>query len=163
MRLNKYIAHYSSYSRREADEVIQKGFVTINGETEPNPAYQVQERDSVTLHGRTVTPTEKFTVIVYHKKKGELVTKNDPQGRRTVYESLDAKYKHFIPVGRLDFATEGLLLFTDASYVATALMESDLERIYNVKINGPVTERMIKAMDEGLELDDATAGAHKKE
>lgn len=162
MRLNKFIAHYSTYSRREADKAIQDGYVRINGEIEINPATQVDEKhDSVMISGNKITPTDQFTVIVYNKPRGELVTKKDPQGRKTIYDSLAKQYRHYIPVGRLDFASEGLLLLTDASRVATALMTSKMERVYKIKIKGPVTEAMQVAMGEGLELEDASAGAHE--
>jgi len=161
MRLNKYIAHYSTYSRREADRAIQDGYVRVNGEIETNPATQIEEgRDIVYISGKQVSPQEKYTVIVYNKPKGELVTKSDPKGRRTIYDSLHRDFRHFIPVGRLDYASEGLLLLTDASHVATALMESDLERIYKIKIRGEVTPDMEEAMLKGLYLEDASAGAH---
>lgn len=161
MRLNKYIAHHSTYSRREADKAIFDGYVRINGEVEENPATQVDEaNDVVYVSGQQVSPKAKYTVIVYNKPKGELVTKSDPRGRKTIYDGLSKEFKHFIPVGRLDYATEGLLLLTDASRVATALMNSNLERIYKVKIKGEITQEMEDAMMNGLELDDATAGAH---
>ncbi len=161
MRLNKYVAHHSSYSRREADKAIQDGFVRVDGEIEKNPATQVDEKEVVVyVSGKQVAPREKYTVIVYNKPKGELVTKNDPRERKTIYDTLDKKYKHFIPVGRLDYATEGVLLLTDASKIATALMNSGLERIYKVKIKGQVTPEMEAAMMNGLELADATAGGH---
>ena len=161
MRLNKYIAHYSTYSRREADRAIQDGYVRVNGEIETNPATQVKEGiDQVYISGKQVNPKSKYTVIVYNKPKGELVTKSDPKGRKTIYDSLPREYKHYIPVGRLDFASEGLLLLTDASHVATALMNSDLERIYKIKIKGEITPEMEDAMLNGLYLEDASAGAH---
>ncbi|MDY0248264.1 MAG: pseudouridine synthase [Methanosarcina mazei] len=161
IRLNKYIAHHSSYSRREADEAIQKGYVRINGEIQTNPATQVDEaHDEVYISGKKVAPSEKYTVIVYNKPKGELVTKSDPKGRRTIYDTLAKEYKHFIPVGRLDFASEGVLLLTDASKIATALMTSNLQRVYKIKIKGPITPEMEAAMLEGITLEDATAGAH---
>ena len=161
MRLNKYIAHHTSYSRREADKAIQDGYVRVDGEIEQNPATQVDENNAdVWISGKKVAPRDKYTVIVYNKPKGELVTKNDPRGRRTIYDTLDKKYKHFIPVGRLDYATEGVLLLTDASKIATALMTSGLERIYKVKIKGEITSAMEEAMMNGLELTDATAGGH---
>lgn len=161
MRLNKYIAHHSSYSRREADKAIQDGYVRVDGEVETNPATQVEEGEvEVYVSGKRVAPKDKYTVIVYNKPKGELVTKKDPKGRRTIYDGLDKKYKHYIPVGRLDYATEGVLLLTDASKVASALMNSNLERIYKVKIKGEITPEMEEAMLGGLELDDATAGGH---
>ena len=161
MRLNKYIAHYSTYSRREADKAVQEGYVRINGEVETNPATQVEEgRDIVYVSGKQISPRNIYTVIVYNKPKGELVTKSDPKGRRTIYDSLSKEFRHYIPVGRLDYASEGLLLLTDASHVATALMESDLERIYKIKIKGEVTSEMEDAMLKGLYLEDASAGAH---
>lgn len=163
MRLNKFIAHYSTYSRREADRAIQEGYVRVDGEVETNPATQVDERRAnVSISGKKIVPTEQFTVIVYNKPKGELVTKSDPQGRRTIYDTLDRKYRHFIPVGRLDYGTEGLLMLTDASRVANLLMTSKLERVYKVKIKGAVTEAMEAAMRNGLSLEDATAGAHEE-
>ncbi len=161
MRLNKYIAHHSSYSRREADKAIQDGYVRVDGEIQDNPATQVEEKEVIVyVSGKQITPRDKYTVIVYNKPKGELVTKNDPRDRKTIYDSLEAKYKHFIPVGRLDFLTEGVLLLTDASKVATALMNSGLERIYKVKIKGLITPEMEAAMMNGLELLDASAGGH---
>ena len=163
MRLNKFIAHHSTYSRREADRAIQDGYVRVDGEIQTNPATQVDENHvEVSISGKKVVQSDQYTVIVYSKPKGELVTKSDPKGRRTIYDSLDKKYRHFIPVGRLDFATEGLLLLTDAPRVANALMHSKMERVYRVKIKGSVTPAMEEAMTEGLVLDDATAGAHEK-
>jgi len=162
MRLNKYISHHSTYSRREADKAIQDGYVRVNGVVETNPATQVDEqRVEVSVSGKKLAPSQMITVIVYNKPKGELVTKSDPRGRRTIYESLAKEFRHFIPVGRLDYATEGLLLLTDSPKVATALMTSQMERVYKVKIKGPVTEAMKVAMGEGLELEDASAGAHE--
>jgi len=162
MRLNKFIAHYSTYSRREADKIIQAGYVYVDGELQDNPATQVDERHvKVVASGKKIVPSDQFTVIVYNKPKGELVTKNDPRGRRIIYDSLDNKYKHFIPVGRLDYATEGLLLLTDASRVANILMTSKLERVYKVKIKGPVTDAMEMGMKQGLDLEDASAGGHE--
>jgi len=162
MRLNKYIAHHSSYSRREADKAILDGYVRVDNEIQENPATQVEEGVSIVyVSGKQVAVRDKYTVIVYNKPKGELVTKIDPRGRRTIYDSLDKQYKHFIPVGRLDYASEGVLLLTDASKIATALMESDLERIYKIKIKGEVTSEMEIAMLNGMTLDDASAGGHE--
>ena len=162
MRLNKYISHNTIYSRREADKLIKEGFVKVNNKIVKEPFYDVKKGDKVFLKGRPVKEKKLFTVIVYNKPKGELVAKKDDRGRRTIYDSLPSKFKHFIPVGRLDFATEGLLLLTDSPKVAQALMESNLERIYKVKIKGSITPQMEKAMQEGLELEDATKGAHEK-
>jgi len=162
MRLNKYIAHHTKYSRREADRLIEEGEVTLNKKVLRDFAYDVQEGDHIYVKGRPVKPSKEITVIVYNKPKGVLVTKKDDRGRATIYHKLPGKFRHFVPIGRLDYASEGLLILTDNVEVATALMESDLERTYNLKIDKPVTQEMVAAMNEGLVLDDARAGGHEK-
>ena len=162
MRLNKYISHNTKYSRREADALIEAGEVTLDKRPLKEFGYEVQEDDRIFVKGKAVKVTSELTIIVYNKPKGVLVTKKDDRGRATIYHKLPGKYRHFTPVGRLDYASEGLLLLTDDVEVATALMESGLDRTYNLKIDKPITSEMIDAMKEGLILDDARAGAHEK-
>lgn len=162
MRLNKYISHNTKYSRREADRLIEAGEVTLNKTVLKDFAYDVLEDDHIYLKGKAIKITNEITVIVYNKPKGVLVTKKDDRGRATIYHKLSGKYRHFIPVGRLDYASQGLLLLSDSVEVATALMESQLDRTYNLKIDKPLSQEMMDAMKEGLVLDDARAGAHEK-
>jgi len=162
MRLNKYISHHTRYSRRDADRLIEEGAVKLNKKTIYEFGYEVQKGDQISVKGRPVKPSTEITVIVYNKPKGVLVTKKDDRGRTTIYHKLPGKFRHFVPVGRLDYASEGLLILTDNIEVATALMESDLERTYNLKIDKPITQEMVTAMSEGLILDDARAGGHEK-
>lgn len=161
-RLNKFISHNTKYSRREADEIIKAGKVKIKGKVVTDLATQVQKGDKVYINNRFVHTKNEFTVIVYNKQKGELVTKKDDRGRKTIYENLSKRYHHFIPVGRLDYASEGLLLMTDSPDVATSLMTSSLERVYYLKIRGEVTTAMTEGMKEGLVAEFATKGAHEK-
>ena len=163
MRLNKYISHNTKYSRREADRLIEAGEVTLNKTPLQDFAYDVQEEDRIFVKGMLLREkSNELTIIVYNKPKGVLVTKKDDRGRATIYHKLPGKFRHFVPVGRLDYASEGLLLLTDNIEVATALMESRLDRTYNLKIDKPITKEMTEAMQEGLVLDDARAGAHEK-
>ena len=164
MRLNKYIAHNSKYSRREADRLIETGEVKINRRTVHDFSYNVLPDDRVEVKGKLIHPRKAgdVTMIVYNKPKGVLVTKKDDRGRTTIYHKLPGKFRHFIPIGRLDFASEGLLLLTDAPEVAEAYMRSNLPRTYNLKIDTPVSEAMLTAMREGLTLEDARTGAHEK-
>jgi len=162
MRLNKYIAHNTKYSRRDADKLIEAGEVTLNKKPIKDFGYEVKEDDHIYVKGKAVKANTEVTVIVYNKPKGVLVTKKDDRGRATIYHKLPGKYRHFTPIGRLDYASEGLLLLTDNVEVATALMESKLDRTYNLKIDKPLTKEMMEAMKEGLVLDDARAGAHEK-
>lgn len=160
-RLNKFISHNSRFSRREADELIKAGKVSIDGKVIGDLATKVGYKTIIKVNGRTVKVdfTRASTVIVYNKLKGEIVSKNDPQGRKIIYDTIGKKYSHFIPIGRLDYASEGMLLLTDDPKIATSLMTSDLERVYKIKIEGEVSKSMISAMDNGITLDDATAGA----
>ena len=162
MRLNKYISHNTKYSRREADALIDAGEVTLNKKPLRDFGYKVEEDDRIFVKGKAIKISTELTIIVYNKPKGVLVTKKDDRGRATIYHKLPGKYRHFTPVGRLDYASEGLLLLTDDVEVATALMESGLDRTYNLKIDKAVTTEMMEAMKEGLVLDDARAGAHEK-
>ncbi|MFT7823456.1 MAG: pseudouridine synthase [Sulfurimonas sp.] len=165
MRLNKYISHNTGYSRREADKLIEAGEVSLNKKVLKDFSYEVKEGDRIFIKGKPVKKREpnEVTMIVYNKPKGVLVTKKDDRGRTTIYHKLPGKFRHFIPVGRLDYASEGLLLLTDSPEVAQALMESrQLDRTYNIKIDKPLAKEMTEAMQEGLILDDATAGAHEK-
>jgi len=164
VRLNKFISHNTKYSRREADRLIEEGKVNINRVVIKDYSYQVQKDDRVFLNGKLIKPKGKYelTMIVYNKPKGSLVTKKDDRGRTTIYHLLPGKFRHFLPIGRLDFASEGLLLLTDNVEVATKLMESKLPRVYNIKIDKMLTQEMIDAMQNGLTLEDASAGAHEK-
>jgi len=162
MRINKYISHNNRYSRREADTLIEEGQVSIDKHVIKDFGYDVQEDDRVFVKGKMIKESNELTIIVYNKPKGTLVTKKDDRGRTTIYHKLPGKFRHFVPVGRLDYASEGILLLTDSPEVATALMESSLDRTYNLKIDKAISEEMVTAMKEGLVLDDARAGAHEK-
>ena len=164
VRLNKFISHNSNYSRREADKIIEEGKVSVNGKDVTNLATKVSENDIVRI-GKRVIKSDKnrmYTVIIYNKPKGELVTKSDPRGRRVIFDSIDKKYKHFMPIGRLDYASEGLILLTDSVDVANKLMHSNLERVYKIKVDGKINPKVEEAMLHGLELEDASSGAHEK-
>jgi len=160
MRLNKFISHNSKYSRRDADKLIEEGEVTINRKVIKDFAYMVEDDDFVAVKGRAVKKRAELTVIVYNKPKGVLVTKKDDRERTTIYHKLPGKFRHFIPVGRLDYASEGLIILTDSPSVADRLMKSNLPRTYNLKIDKPLSEEMMSAMREGIVLNDARAGAH---
>lgn len=161
MRLNKWISHHTQFSRREADELIRNGKVKLNHKIATFGDSIIDQK--IFIDGREVKPKDssKYSVIVYHKPKNELVSKSDDRGRKVIYDTLESKFRHYIPVGRLDFASSGLLLLTDNPDIATKLMASKLVRVYNLKLSGKINQKVINAMNEGLSLSDASAGAHK--
>lgn len=162
-RLNKFISHNSQYSRREADKLIEEGQVKVNGKVVKDFSIQVSSNDEVKIGKRIIKEEQNrlITVIVYNKPKGEIVSKSDPQGRRTIFDSLGTKFKHFLPIGRLDYASEGVLLLTDSVEVLNSIVHSDLERVYKIKVNGPIPKKVETAMQTGIQLEDATKGAYK--
>lgn len=162
IRLNKIISHNTRYSRREADELIKQGLVKVGGKVVTDLSTKVSFEDKVSVKGKNLFEKSGYTVIVYNKPKGELVSKKDDRGRKTIYDSLPKKFSHFLSVGRLDFSSEGLLLLCDSPEVVSALMHGDLERVYYVKIKGEITPSMEEAMKNGLVAEDARAGGHSK-
>ncbi len=160
MRINQFLSHNTKFSRREADELIKQGRVKI-GRKVALLSDKVGEKDKIFIDSREIKPQIAYTIIAYHKPKGELVSKSDSRGRRVIYDSLEAKYRHFVPVGRLDFASSGLLILSDSVKIATALAQSKLTRIYNVKVDGKITANILDAAQNGLSVADARAGGHK--
>ena len=153
IRLNKFISHNSKYSRREADKLIEQGRVSLNNIIVTNLATKVLEDDIIEIDNKKVwhNPNKQYTVLVYNKQKGELVTKHDPRGRKTIFDSISKQYSHYTPIGRLDYASEGVLLLTDSVDVVNKLMHSNLERTYKLKVNGAITDEIIKSMENGME------------
>ena len=161
MRLNKFISHHSKYSRRDADKLIFDGKVKVNGQICTNPATDIQTGDKVSVNGNPIKQKKTYTFIVYNKPKGELVTKKDDRDRKTIYHSLPTRFRGFRYVGRLDFASEGLLILGDAIDIVDMLSNSDLPRVYKIKIKGDITPQIIEAMKKGIELN-TKKGAHEK-
>lgn len=161
MRLNKFISHNTGYSRREADELIKNGKVSVNGRI-VSDFIEINESDKIRINKHLIKLKKDFTMIIYNKPKGELVSKKDDRGRKTIYDSLPKGFSKFVSIGRLDYASEGLLLLTDAPAIATALMQSNIEREYYLKVKGEISEEVKTAMKDGFFAKDATKGAHPK-
>lgn len=161
MRLNKFISHNTGYSRREADELIKNGKVSVNGRI-VSDFIEIDESDKIHINKHLIKLKKDFTMIIYNKPKGELVSKKDDRGRKTIYDSLPKGFSKFVSIGRLDYASEGLLLLTDAPAIATALMQSNIEREYYLKVKGEITDEIKTAMKDGFFAKDATKGAHPK-
>lgn len=156
MRLNKYIAHAGICSRREADELIAAGAVTVNGEVVTQMGYQVQPGDTVGYGGETLH-SEAKRYFLLNKPKGFITTLDDPQERKTVMMLIDgACPERIYPVGRLDRATTGLLLFTNDGDLAKKLTHpsSNVYKIYHVEVNKAVSTNDMRQMLDGVELED---------
>lgn len=138
MRLNKYIAKSGECSRRQADEFVQGGSVTVNGVLELNPAYQVLENDDVRFDGRRIELSQEFKTILLNKPMGYITTYRDPFKRKTVVDLINLKERLF-PIGRLDKDTTGLLLLTNDGNLANTLMhpKNKIPRVYELVVDKP--------------------------
>ena len=156
MRLNKYIANSGVCSRREADKLIESGQISVNGQVIKEMGYKVQVKDVVKFKGRQLNP-EKKQYILLNKPKGFITTTSDPKGRKTVMELVkNACEEQIFPVGRLDRATSGLLLFTNDGDLAKKLTHTanKVKKVYQVSLNKPITKNDFLSIVEGLTLED---------
>ena len=160
-KLQKVLARTGLGSRREMERAIEAGRVTVNGEV-AELGERVTEEDLVEFDGRRLPGGDesRCRVILYNKPVGEICSRHDPEGRPTVYDRLPRLNSgRWISVGRLDFNTSGLLLFTNNGELANKLMHpsSVIDREYLVRIQGQVDDEMKKRLLTGVLLDDGTA------
>ncbi|MEE4278313.1 MAG: pseudouridine synthase [Halieaceae bacterium] len=160
-KLHKVLARSGLGSRREMERWIEQGRVRIDGH-EAKLGDRVAEGQRLEVDGRTVVTASAAEVrcLLYHKPVGEVCSRKDPEGRPTVFDRLPkVKSGRWISVGRLDFNTSGLLLFTTDGELANALMHpaAQIEREYLVRVLGEVTEEQMQALREGVLLDDGIA------
>jgi 23S rRNA pseudouridine2605 synthase len=162
VKLQKALADAGLASRREIEEWIAAGRVQVNGE----PAHlgqRVSPADKVKVGGRLVNlhfAKRVPRVLIYHKPEGEIVSRDDPQGRPSVFNALPRlRGGRWIAIGRLDFNSCGLLLFTSDGTLANRLMHPRyrLEREYAVRVLGEIDEASLRKLTEGIELEDGMA------
>ncbi len=154
MRINKYIASCGEASRRTADELIQKGKVSVNGAVLTTPGYDVQEGDEVRLFGRVITPEVRKAYYLLNKPVGYVTTTMDKEGRPTVMDLVQAEGLRLFPVGRLDYNTSGLLILTNDGDLSNKLMHPSREfpKKYRVRAAGTVTLRDIHRLETGIDI-----------
>jgi 23S rRNA pseudouridine2605 synthase len=156
IRLNKYIANAGICSRREADELISSGVVSINGVIVTEMGTKVNAGDSVQYDGTTLI-SERKKYVLLNKPKGYITTTDDPQERRTVMALVkDSCKERIYPVGRLDRNTSGLLLFTNDGDLAKKLThpKHGAKKIYHVELDQALTKADMDKIYAGIELED---------
>lgn len=161
-KLQKVLARAGIGSRREMERAIEQGQVKVNDRV-AKLGDRVTGQDKIFVNGQRVVLRSELTrrrVILYNKPEGEICSRSDPEGRPTVYGHLPPlKGERWISVGRLDFNTSGLLLFTNDGELANKLMHpsSVIDREYLVRIQGEVTDEMRQSLLRGVVLDDGIA------
>lgn len=155
MRINKFLAEQGIASRRHADELISAGKVVVNGKT-ATLGLDIQEGDEVVVDGvKLQTSESEYEYYIMNKPKGVICSVSDDRGRKTVMDLLPEGVGRVFPVGRLDYATEGLLILTSDGELAHALTHPSREvpKTYLAKIEGTMTERDLNPIRSGVELD----------
>ncbi|MBC8319802.1 MAG: rRNA pseudouridine synthase [Bacteroidetes bacterium] len=156
IRLNKYIADAGICSRREADKLIEKGDIHVNGKVVTQVGTKVNPGDIVKYNGK-ILRGEKLRYLLLNKPKGFLVTSDDPQDRRTVMNLVEkACDERIYSVGRLDRNTTGLLLFTNDGELTTRLThpKHGVRKLYHVVLDKPLLKNDLLRIMEGIELED---------
>ena len=161
IRLNKFLANAGVCSRREADEFIQAGVVTVNGQVVTELGTKVLRTDEVKFHDAPVTPEKKVYVLL-NKPKDYVTTSDDPQQRKTVMDLVKgACPERIYPVGRLDRNTTGVLLLTNDGDLASKLTHPKFlkKKVYHVFLDKPVAPQDMQHISEGVDLEDGEVHA----
>lgn len=160
-RIAKLLARAGVASRREIERMIAEGRVALNGAVLDTPATILPSLTGVSVDGRPVAAPEAARLFLYHKPAGLLVTERDPAGRPTIYDRLPRDLPRTVPVGRLDLATEGLLLLTTDGGLKRQLElpATGVERTYRARAYGDVTQAMLEELIDGVEIEGVRYGS----
>lgn len=159
IRLNKFISNSGVCSRREADNLITMGLITVNGKSITELGYKVKPTDDIRYEGKKLT-AEKMVYILINKPKGYITTTDDPQERKTVMQLIEGACKERIyPVGRLDRNTSGLLLLTNDGELTDKLTHPsyNVKKIYKAELDKPLTKADFQKIRDGVELEEGVA------
>jgi 23S rRNA pseudouridine2605 synthase len=156
VRLAKRIAESGVASRREAERLIRSGNVIVDGQIVETPVFFVSDSSEILIDGKRIPQNSKEAIIwKFHKPRGVITTKNDPQGRRTVFDFMNGINQRLIYIGRLDYNSEGLLLFTNNGQLAKKMEHPDteLERVYRVRVFGNITAEKVRKLKDGVVIE----------
>jgi 23S rRNA pseudouridine2605 synthase len=155
LRLQKILAAAGIASRRKAEQLISSGRVAVNGKTVTELGTKADPAaDTITVDGKPLQPPRRFVYFLLNKTKGYVTTVSDPEGRPTVMQLLGNLPERVYPVGRLDYASEGLLLLTNDGALAQQLTKaaSHVPKTYHVKISGQPNEQAIQRLRNGVTI-----------
>ena len=157
-RVSKLIARAGVASRRAAEELIAAGRVAVNGHFITEQGVKADPKtDKITVDGTLLKFEDKApTVVVLHKPKYTITTRDDPENRPTVFDLLPHKYANLHPVGRLDFETSGVLLLCDDGTLTHLLTHPShgVEKIYEARVRGEVSKETLELLEKGVKLED---------
>jgi 23S rRNA pseudouridine2605 synthase len=154
-RIAKLLARAGVASRREIERMIAEGRIALNGEKLATPATLLETLEGVTVDGKAVRPAAATRLFRFYKPTATLTAANDPKGRATIYDRLPPGLPRLMPVGRLDYMTEGLLLLTNDGELKRKLElpRTAVVRTYRARAHGQVTQAQLEALAEGITID----------
>jgi 23S rRNA pseudouridine2605 synthase len=154
-RIAKLLARAGVASRREVERMIAEGRIALNGEKLATPATLLENLEGVTVDGRSVSPAAATRLFRFYKPQGTITAERDPKRRPTIYDRLPAGLPRLMPVGRLDFMTEGLLLLTNDGGLKRQLElpRTGVVRTYRARAFGRVTQDQLERLAEGVTID----------
>ncbi|WP_349773297.1 pseudouridine synthase [Sphingomonas sp. KRR8] len=160
-RIAKLLARAGVASRREIERMIAEGRIALDGNVLNTPATILEALDGVTVDGKPVRPPESARLWRFYKPAGCLTAANDPKGRPTIYDRLPPGLPRVMPVGRLDFMTEGLLLLTNDGELKRQLElpKTGVVRRYRARAFGDVTQEQLEGLSEGVEIEGVRYGS----
>ena len=154
-RIAKLLARAGVASRREIERMIAEGRIALNGEKLATPATLLETLQGVTVDGKPVRPAAETRLFRFYKPQGTLTAANDPKGRATIYDRLPVGLPRLMPVGRLDYMTEGLLLLTNDGELKRKLElpRTAVVRTYRARAHGRVSQAQLEELAEGIAID----------
>ena len=153
IRLAKKIAESGIASRREAERLIESGRITVDGEIITTPVFFVNGENVICVDGKRISEkSDKIIIWKFYKPRGIIASKKDTQNRKTVFDFFDKKNDRLLYIGRLDYNSEGLLLFTNNGDIARKmeLPSTALKRVYKARIFGNLSEDAVRKMKRGV-------------
>jgi 23S rRNA pseudouridine2605 synthase len=160
-RIAKLLARAGVASRRDIERMIAEGRIALEGDVLTTPATLLEDLRGVTVDGKPVAPPAAARLWRFYKPAGCLTAANDPKGRPTIYDRLPGGLPRVMPVGRLDFMTEGLLLLTNDGELKRQLElpATAVVRRYRARAFGEVSQAQLEALSEGIEIDGIRYGS----
>ena len=154
MRINKYLALAGLGSRRNVEVLVTTGKIKVNGKVVRELSCDIKDTDSVQFNNKPVKVSNNFVYYKLHKPKGYVTTVEDDKERKTVMDLLRGVHARVYPVGRLDYDTEGLLLFTNDGDITNILTKpsSEVEKTYTVHIEGTIAKDEIQRLANGVDI-----------
>ena len=160
-RIAKLLARAGIASRREIERMIAEGRIALNGQVLTTPATLLDDLKGVTVDGKPVKPPAAARLYLFYKPSGVLTAANDPKGRPTIYDRLPQGLPRLMPVGRLDYNTEGLLLMTNDGGLKRQLElpATGVRRVYRARAFGDVSQDQLEQLAEGVTIEGIRYGS----